>query len=71
MSRGALVAMRAILLLVAALGGAATLYAAAIGAGSLLRVLTLVPILVLAALADWQLSGRWDGVFGAIFGSRR
>lgn len=71
MTRGALKAMRAILLGVALLGSAATVYVAATGEGSLVRVVTLLPLFALAAFADWQLSGRWDSVFGALLGSRR
>ena len=71
MNTGSLKALRGVMLAVAVLGTLASLWGLSRGGGSVSGLVTLVPLWLVAGFADWQLSGRWDGIFGAVFGSRR
>ncbi|ETX16248.1 hypothetical protein OCH239_07465 [Roseivivax halodurans JCM 10272] len=71
MNTGSLKALRGVMLAVAVLGTIALLWGFAQGGGSVFGLVTLIPLWLIAGFADWQLSGRWDGIFGAVFGARR
>ncbi len=65
-------ALRAVMAAVALVSTAALLLGLARGGTpGPMPVLTLLPLWAVAGYADWRLSGRWNGIYGALLGSRR